>query len=120
MLTSFLIIVLVLIPLAVLGKLLKALMTWRRVPLQTKNQVRAGAGAFAIVLSIGLWARGVPATVLPAIGGYATVGLASFGLLYLVVGVHGAHGARFDFMSAFWWSVAAIGCATLLWFEGPF
>jgi hypothetical protein len=105
------------IPLGFLGGALRGWMSWRRVPLQTKNQVRGGGGAALVMLAIGLWARGLPASM-PPIGGYLVAGMAAFGLLWLVVGVHGAHGARFDFMSAFWWAVAAIGCVALLIFKG--
>jgi hypothetical protein len=63
-----------------------------------------------------LWAHELPASVMP-IGGYMAGGMAALGLLYLVVGIHGAHGARFDFMSAFWWATA-IGCVALLIVEG--
>ena len=34
--------------------------------------------------------------------------MAAFALLYLVVGIRGSHGARYDFFSAFWY---AAGCA---------
>jgi hypothetical protein len=69
------------------------------------------------MLAIGLWAHGVPALLRP-IGGYVIGGLAGLGLLYLVVGVHGSQGARFDLLQAFWWCAAAAGCAALLVFKG--
>jgi apolipoprotein N-acyltransferase len=81
------------------------------VPLPQKNKRRATGGAFVLVACIVLAAHGFP-----VIGWQITAVLAGFALLYLVVGVHGAHGATFDVMAAFWWGVLALGAAVLLGF----
>jgi hypothetical protein len=81
------------------------------VPLPQKNKTRATAGAFLLVGCAILAAHGFP-----VIGWQATAIIAAFALLYLVVGIHGAQGASFDFMSAFWWGVLALGSAVLLGF----
>ena len=42
-------------------------------------------------------------------GGYSvSTGIAALALLYLVVGIHGTRGARFDVMSSFWWAVLVV------------
>lgn len=105
------------IPLLLAGEAVRGFGRWRRMPLQQKNHIRAGLGAALTTLAIVLWARGLPADMLP-IGGYIVAGAGAFGLLWLVVGIHGAHGARFDFMSAFWFAVAAVGCVALLVYTG--
>ena len=45
-------------------------------------------------------------------------GVAAFATLWLVVGITGSQGARFDPMSVFWWSVAGIGALALLSVKG--
>jgi hypothetical protein len=81
------------------------------VPLPQKNKTRATGGAFVLVGCVILAAHGFP-----VIGWQATAIIAAFGLLYVVVGIHGSQGASFDFMSAFWWGVLALGAAVLLGF----
>src|SRR5690242_13757374 len=63
------------------------------VPLPQKNRTRATGGAFVLVVCVILAAHGFP-----VIGWQATAIIAAFALLYLVVGIHGAQGASFDFM----------------------
>jgi hypothetical protein len=53
----------------------------------------------------------------PVIGSKQTTGLAATALLYLVVGIHGVHGTRFDPMSVFWWAVLAVIVGALLVFK---
>ena len=98
------------VPLAILLDLLKlgrvvALWSHRRraVPLQQRNIKRAAAGAFGLVLCLFLAAHGFP-----VIGWQVTAGIAAFALLYLVVGIHGRQGARFDAMSVFWWGALVL------------
>ena len=81
------------------------------VPLPQRNKTRATGGAFVLVACAILAAHGFP-----VIGWQATAIIAAFALLYLVVGIHGSQGARFDFMSAFWWGALALGAAVLLGF----
>lgn len=82
---------------------------WHGVPLQQRNLQRAAAGAFGLVVCVLLAANGFP-----VIGWQATAAIAGFALVYLVVGVHGSQGARFDAMAVFWWGVVVVGCAGLL------
>jgi hypothetical protein len=50
-------------------------------------------------------------------GGYSvSAGIAALALLYLVVGIHGTRGARFDVMSSFWWAVLVVIAGALLAF----
>jgi hypothetical protein len=81
------------------------------VPLPQKNRTRATGGAFVLVACAVLAAHGFP-----VIGWQATAIIAAFALLYVVVGIHGSQGASFDFLSAFWWGVLALGAAVLLGF----
>jgi hypothetical protein len=83
--------------------------------LQQKNISRATAGAFVLVGCAVLAVYGFP-----VIGWQMTAGIAALALLYLVVGIHGSQGARFDFMAAFWPAVLALGCLALLVFIGGF
>jgi hypothetical protein len=80
----------------------------RAAPLQQKNFTRATAGAFALVACAVLAAYGFP-----VVGPKLTAGIAAFAALYLVVGV-ASQNSSVDFMSVFWWSALAIGCAALL------
>jgi hypothetical protein len=105
------------LPLISLAGLLRGWVSWRHRPLQQRNHIRAGVGAFLVMLTVGPLAHGVPEPLRP-IAGYLIGGLGGFGLLWLCVGILSAHGARFDFMSAFWWAVAAVGCVALLVFKG--
>ena len=114
--------VVVLLPLALLrglfrvgGGAARLARNRRNVPLPQKNKTRATAGGFVLVACIVLAAHGFP-----VIGWQATAGIATLALLYLVVGIHGSQGATFDFMSAFWWGVLAIGCAAALAFFNGF
>jgi hypothetical protein len=84
-------------------------------PLAQKNMTRATAGIFVLVLCAVLAVNGFP-----IVGWKATAAIAALAGLYLVVGVAGSHGARFDFMAAFWWGALALGCAGLLIFIGGF
>jgi hypothetical protein len=85
---------------------------WKQsVPLSEKNKVRATFGAAALVGCAVLAVKHFP-----VIGAKATMGIAALALLYLVVGVKGSHGASYDFISAFWYTATAIGCAALLVF----
>ena len=106
-------VLLALLPFALLADVLRVLAWWRRVPLQQKNHIRAGLGAVLVTLAIGLWAQGY-AALFPPIGGYVLAAGGGFGLLWFIVSVRQVAGARFDFMSAFWFAVAALGSAALL------
>lgn len=88
-----------------LGLPLRLLQLRRRsnTPLQQKNRTRATAGAFVLVLCVFLAANGFP-----VIGWQATAGIAALALLYLVVGVVGSQGSRFDAMSVFYWGVLVV------------
>jgi hypothetical protein len=83
--------------------------------LQQKNITRATAGAFVLVGCAVLAVYGFP-----VVGWQATAGIAALALVYLVVGIHGSRGARFDFMAVFWPVVLALGCLALLIFIGGF
>ena len=76
---------------------------------------RATGGAAAVVLALGLALSGY--TFAGPAAPFVVFGLGGFGLLYLVVGVPGTRGLRFDPMQAFYWSVAAI-CAAVVLYEG--
>jgi len=53
----------------------------------------------------------------PVVGWKVTAGLAAFGLLYVVVGIHGATQVpRFDVMSCFWRGVLVLIAGTVLAF----
>jgi hypothetical protein len=113
-----LLILLAAIPIALAVELLRDLARWRRVDLPTKNRIRAGVGAALIMICLALWADGY-AALMPPIGGVALAGVAAFGLLWLVVGVHGStRGASLDFMSFVWWGVGLVGCVAVLLFKG--
>jgi hypothetical protein len=79
--------------------------------LQQKNVTRATAGAFVLVLCVFLAATGFP-----VIGWQVTAGVTALALLYLVVGVVGSQGSRFDAMTVFWWGVLAVIAGVLLLF----
>src|ERR1700722_5616771 len=83
---------------------------WRAVPLPQKNMTRATVGAFVLVALTIITACGL----IPAGGGKIAAGIAVFALLWLAVGIWGAHGAAFDIMAAFWWAVRALCCVALL------
>lgn len=84
------------------------------IPLQQKNITRATWGGALLVACAVLAVHGFP-----VIGWKVTAGIAALALVYLVVGIHGSQGARFDFMSVFWWAALGLGCvAALLHFEG--
>jgi hypothetical protein len=83
--------------------------------LQQKNMTRATAGAFVLAVCAVLAVKGFP-----LVGWQLTAGIAALALLYLVVGIHGRQGARFDFMAVFWWGALTLGCAALLIFIGGF
>jgi hypothetical protein len=83
--------------------------------LQQKNITRAAGGAFVLVVCAVLAVYGFP-----VIGWQITAGIAALALLYLVVGVCGSQGARFDFMRVFWPAALALGCVALLIFIGGF
>jgi hypothetical protein len=106
-----LVLALLLLPLALAMDLLKLWRRWRLVPLEQKNMTRATCGAFALALCAALAASGFP-----YLGAKITGCIAAVALLYLGVGILGARGARFDWMSAFWWGVLAAGAAVLLGF----
>lgn len=108
-------------PFVALRDVLRLWLRWKRVDLQTKNRIRAGGGGFLCALAVGLAVARFPVVdpFIDPIRSWLIAGLAGFGLLYLVVGIHGAHGARFDFMSLVWWSVLGLGCAALLVFGSP-
>ncbi len=115
---------LALLPFRVLGTGLRLgrnitypLARWRMMPLAQKNMTRATFGGFLAALAVGAAAAGIPFRH-PG-GVWAVAGVGGLGLLYLAVGVFGSQGARFDFMSVFWWSALGLGCAAvLLHFEG--
>lgn len=79
--------------------------------LQQKNITRATAGAFVLVVCAVLAVNGFP-----VIGWQITAGIGAIALLYLVVGIHGSQGERFDVMSVFWWGLLVLGCTALLVF----
>jgi hypothetical protein len=83
--------------------------------LQQKNITRATGGAFVLVGCAVLAVYGFP-----VIGWQVTAGIGALALLYLVVGVVGSQGARFDFMAAFWPAALALGCLALLVFIAGF
>jgi predicted Na+-dependent transporter len=101
----------VMLPFALLGDVIRLWWRWRAVPLPRKNMTRATAGAFVLVACAVFADHGFP-----VVGSRLTAGIAAFALLYLVVGLRGAHGAAFDVMSAFWWAALALGGAALLAF----
>ena len=70
---------------------------WRQVPLHERNRVRATAGAAALVGCAALALKGFP-----VVGAKATGIISAIGLLYLVVGINGSHGAYYDIISALW------------------
>lgn len=85
---------------------------WRRyVPLQTKNQVRAGVGAGGLALCATCYSQ-----ILALPNGTAILAAAvPLSMLYLVAGAIGAvRAVRFDFFSAFWFAAAALACAAFL------
>ena len=84
-------------------------------PLQQKNITRATCAAFVLVGCAVLALYGFP-----VVGWKITAGIGALALLYLVVGVCGSQGARFDFMAVFWPAVIALGCLALLVFIGGF
>jgi hypothetical protein len=114
---------LALLPLAVLldllsvGRKLASLAQRRRgVPLQQRNITRATCAAFVLVVCAVLAVYGFP-----LIGWQATAGIAALALLYLVAGILGSQGARFDFINrVFWPAVLALGCVAFLVFIGGF
>jgi heme O synthase-like polyprenyltransferase len=83
--------------------------------LQQRNITRAAAGAFVLVVCAVLAVNGFP-----VIGWKVTAGIFGIALLYLVVGIHGSQGERFDAMSVFWWCVLALGCIAVLVVIGGF
>jgi hypothetical protein len=83
--------------------------------LQQKNITRATAGAFVLVVCAVLAVNGFP-----VVGWQITAGIFVLALLYLVVGIHGSQGERFDAMSVFWWGVLALGCIAALVVMGGF
>jgi hypothetical protein len=90
-----------------LRNIARLLRHWRAVPLAQKNKTRATFGGFLLALTAGAALYGnFPPLALAAAGG--------FGMLYLTAGVIGSHGARFDFLSLFWWGIGALGCAAAL------
>ncbi|MBV9771458.1 MAG: hypothetical protein JOZ32_17940 [Bryobacterales bacterium] len=101
---------------AVLGGALQApVMLWRslarfrHLPLETRHQIRAGMGAFGLVIALGLWARGWP------INSYVVPGLAGVSGLYLVGGVVCARRPlTFDPFSVLWFGVGIVACAALV------
>lgn len=113
-------VMLALVPLFILGNLIR--LGWRlsrlarsrrhQVPLAQKNITRATFGGFLLVVTAGAALHGhFPPLVLAAAG--------SFGALYLVAGALGSQGARFDVISVFWLSIGAAGCvAALLYLKG--
>jgi hypothetical protein len=100
---------LVMLPFAIATDILRLRQRWNAVPLPQRNKTRATGGAFALVGCAVLAAHGFP-----VVGPKLTAGIAAFALLYLVVGINGAHGATFDVMSVFWWAVLALGGVALL------
>jgi hypothetical protein len=87
----------------------------RDAPLQQKNITRAAAGAFVLADCAVLALHGFP-----VVGWQVTAGVAAFALLYLIVGVCGSQGARFDFMAVFWPAVLALCCLALVIVIGEF
>jgi hypothetical protein len=79
--------------------------------LQQKNITRATVGAFVLVVCAVLAVNGFP-----VVGWQITAGIFAIALLYLVVGIHGSQGERFDAMSVFWWCVVVLVCIALLVF----
>jgi hypothetical protein len=80
--------------------------------LQQNNITRAAGGAFVLVVCAVLAFYGFP-----LIGWHVTAGIAALALLYLIVGICGSQGARFDFINrVFWPSALALGCVALLVF----
>ena len=109
-------------PFVALRDLVRLWLRWKHVELARKNQMRAGFGGFLLALSIGLAVAKLPPIAdqfIDPIRVWLIAGMAGFGALYLVVGIHGSHGARIDFMSLVWWSVLGLGCAALLVFGSP-
>lgn len=85
----------------------------RDASLQQKNITRATAGAVVLVGCVVLAWHGFP-----IIGWQVTAAVAAFALLYLLVGICGSQGTRFDVMSVVWPAVLALGCLALLAFIG--
>lgn len=83
----------------------------RSATLQQRNVTRATAGAFVLVVCAVL-----AVNRFPVIGWKVTAGIGALALLYLVVGIHGRQGSRFDAMSVFWWGVVALSAGFLLVF----
>jgi hypothetical protein len=99
------------IPFVLAGQLFSARRSWRAVPLAQKNMTRATGGAFVLVGCTVLAIKGIP------VGDWKiTAGIAGLALLYLIVGIRGAHGATYDVMQAFWWAVLTIGGMALMIF----
>jgi len=87
--------------------------TRRAVPLQQRSVTRATAGAFVLAVCAILAAHGFP-----VVGWKLTAGLAALSVLYLLAGIHGARGARFDFIAVFWCAALVIVAAVFLTLEG--
>jgi ParB-like chromosome segregation protein Spo0J len=85
---------------------------WRAVAMQQKSHVRAAGGTFLVVGVVGAAIAGfIPLDINSPVL-WAALGIAGFGLLWLVVGVFGSR-CRYDPMSLIYWSVLVVCCALL-------
>jgi hypothetical protein len=101
------------LPIGVVVHILQLRRRWRAVPLHERNVIRATIAVFVLVFCGWLAAKGFP-----FIGPKATGAIAAFAGLYFVVGISGSQGARVDWMSLFWMTAAALGCAAFLIMNG--
>jgi hypothetical protein len=106
------IVLLLLLPVAVLADVLALHRRWHGMPLQQRSMAHATAGA------AGLAGCGVLAVHgFPVVGPMLTAGLATASLVYLVAGIHGARGSRFDVLSVWWWLVLVLFAGAMLAFR---
>jgi hypothetical protein len=107
------------VPIAVLGDLVRAWRRWRAVPLVQKSHTRSGVGSFVLVaLAIYTVKRGGFSSM-PDVELYVVAGVAAFATLWLVVGVAGSQGSlRYDPMSLFWYGLLGIAALALLFVQG--
>jgi len=104
------------LPIALLTSIVRGWRHWRAVPLVQKNHTRAGVGAFVLIALALYVLRGGGFSSSTEL--YCVACGAAFAGLWVVVGITGSQGARYDPMSIFWWSVAGIGSLALLSLKG--
>jgi hypothetical protein len=109
---------LIAIPIQLLCGSGRAWRRWRAVAVVQRNHTRAGVAAFVLVaLAIYTVKSGGFSSMVEL---YCVAGLAAFAGLWLVVGITGSQGARFDPMSVFWYGVVCLGALALLVKGVPF